>query len=268
MLRTILPVLAFCTVITVSAQDMILGVSEGTSGGADHLTMINKYRGLADIMARSVGRPVDVVYVREFAALEAGMKAGRFDFVFARPSDYPARGIESYGYTYLANAKPDGHCLLITRAGSPIKSIDQVRGKRIVLPQASAYMTKFCLAELRSRGIDPAREQVQYVREQGLVTMYLKNELADVGGIASYSGEAGKLESKGLTVVHTSVPQPYFPLIAARRVTQQQRDAIRKALGEVSLTSKGAPVLKSIGIDSFELTSERRLQDLLVWLGA
>jgi hypothetical protein len=39
-----------------------------------------------------------VVLVREFSSLEDGMKTGAFDFVFARPSDYPARGIRDHGY--------------------------------------------------------------------------------------------------------------------------------------------------------------------------
>ena len=40
---------------------------------------------------------VSVVFAREFATLENGMKDGRFDLVMARPSDYPARGMRDNG---------------------------------------------------------------------------------------------------------------------------------------------------------------------------
>lgn len=74
-----------------------MGVSEGSSGGLDHAQVLAKYRGLADVISRSIKQKVNLVFVREFSALEDGMKTGRFDLVFARPSDYPARGVRHYG---------------------------------------------------------------------------------------------------------------------------------------------------------------------------
>jgi len=146
------------------AQDLVMAVSEGTSGGLDHAQVITKYQGLADVVGRSIRRKVNVVFAREFSQLEEGMKAHRFDFVIARPSDYPARGVQLYGYRFLASAKPDGHCLIIAGKDSGIQKVADLKGKRIVLPEPAAYMTKFCRAELREQGIDLAREKVQYVR--------------------------------------------------------------------------------------------------------
>ena len=82
------------------AQGLIMGVSEGTSGGLDHAQVIAKYQGLADVVGRAIKQKVNVVFAREFSALEEGMKTGRYDFVIARPSDYPARGLRDYGYRY------------------------------------------------------------------------------------------------------------------------------------------------------------------------
>lgn len=261
----------FATLMTLAgtawAQDLVMGVSEGTSGGLDHAQVINKYQGLADVIGRSIRQKVNVVFIREFAALEEGMKASRFDFVIARPSDYPARAVKSYGYNLLASAKPDGHCLLIVHKDSPIKTLDELKGKRIAMPEQAAYMTKFCRAELRDRGFDLAREKVQYVREQGAVAFYIENNLVDAGGVASYSGVARKWEKDGHRVLHKSVAQPYFPLIAAGHITPRQREEIRKNLVAMSNSDAGAQVLKTVGIKEFDVSSEQRLRDLLDWLG-
>ena len=165
--------LLFAGAACMAQQPLIMGVSEGTSGGLDHAQVISKYQGLADLIGRSIKRKVNVVFAREFAALEDGMKTERFDFVLARPSDFPARGIRDYGYQFIASAKPDGQCLIVVPKNSPAKTLADVRGKRIVMPEEVAYMSKFCRAELRTKGIDLAKEKVQYVREQGAVAFYL-----------------------------------------------------------------------------------------------
>ncbi len=249
-------------------QDLVMAVSEGTSGGLDHAQVIAKYQGLADVVGRSMKRKVNVVFAREFAQLEDGMKNRRFDFVIARPSDYPARGVKLYGYHYLASAKPDGQCLLITGKDSGIRSVADLRGKRLVLPEPAAYMTKFCRAELRELGFDLEKENVKYVREQGAVAFYIENKLADAGGIASYSGVAKKWGRDGQVVLHRSRPQPYFPLVAAAHVTEAQRAEIRKSLAAMHETPADQPVLKTIGIESFDTGSGQRLEQLLDWLGA
>lgn len=246
---------------------LTLGVSEGTSGGLDHSRVVSKYGGLADAIGRAIKRKVQVVFVREFASLDEGVRSGRLDLVLARPSDYPARAMRDHGYQFVASAEPDGHCLIITRKDSPLKSLPQGKGLRWVLPEQISYMSKFCSAELRDQGITVAREKVQYVREQAAVTFYLEHKFADIGAIASYSGPAKSLEKSGLRVLHKSGAQPYFPLVAGKRVSPDQVRAIQAELTALPLSDSGRDVLKTVGIQSFDTGSRERLGALLAWLG-
>jgi phosphonate transport system substrate-binding protein len=191
-MRQLLSALFLGIFLTASAvgQDLILGISEGTSGGLDRAQVVNKYQTLGDAIGKAIKRRVSVVFVREFAQLEEGMKVQRFDFVMARPSDYPARGLRNYGSQFVASAKPDGQCHIVVPKGSPITTLEQAKGKRWVMPEEVAYMSKFCKAELRDRGIVLKDERVQFVREQAAVGFYLENTFGDVGGVASYSGVA------------------------------------------------------------------------------
>jgi ABC-type phosphate/phosphonate transport system substrate-binding protein len=252
---------------TARAEDLVLAVSEGTSGGIDAAQAVVKYEGLADLIGRSIKRNVNVVLAREFRQLEEGMKAHRFDFVMARPSDYPARGVRLYGYKFLASARPDGQCFIVARKESGIRTVADLKGKRIVMPEPASYMARFCRAELRDQGVILEKEQVRYVREQGAVTFYLDNNFADAGGIASYSGVAKQWVNKGLPIMHKSRPQPYFPLIAGPSITDAQRADIRKALAALGGAPADQALLKAIGIESFDIDSEARLDTLLEWLG-
>ena len=249
-----------------AVNEIVLGISEGTSGGTDHARVIAKYGDLAQAIGAAAKQQVRVVFIREFAQLEEGMRTGRLNYVMARPSDFPARGIQDYGYHYVATAKPDGQCMLFSKKDSPIKTLDQAKGKRWVLPEQVSYMARLCTAELRDRGIVIASEKVQTVREQAAVKFYLDNGFGDVGAVASYSGARKDFEKDGATLIHQSVAQPYFPLIANATVTPTQIAAIQKALVQLKDTDSGQATLPGVGTKDFDVTSEPRLRELLAWL--
>ncbi|WP_245597899.1 phosphate/phosphite/phosphonate ABC transporter substrate-binding protein [Ottowia thiooxydans] len=249
------------------ARDLILGVSEGTSGGTDHARVLLKYGGLAKVLSGALKTNVNVVFVREFSQLEEGMQSGRLDLALARPSDFPARGLRDYGYQFVATAKPDGQCFITIPKNSPIKSLADIKGKKIVMPEKISYMTKFCAAELRNHGIDINKEAVTYVREQEAVSFYISNGFGQVGALASYSGAAKKWVKEGGPVLHKSVTQPFFPLIAEKSFDKAAIVAMQKALTDLPNSADGQEVLKSIGINGFDTSTEGKLRQLLDWLG-
>jgi len=171
-----------------------------------------------------------VVYVREFSSLEEGVKAQRFDFLIARPSDYAARAVRDQGYQYVANASPDGRCLFVVKKNSPIKTLEQTKTSKWVFPEQSSYMAKFCKATLRDLGLAISPEKIVYTKEQGFVEKYLEAGFADVGVVASYSGAGRGWEKRGDVVLHKSVAQPYFPLIANKKIDAASLSAIQSVL--------------------------------------
>lgn len=260
-----------CSVAAYGApavKPVVLAVSEGTSGGIDNATAQVKYRGLADLIGKALRKPVTIVFVREFSDLDQGMKEQRFDIVMARPSDYPARGVRQYGYYFLATAEPSGHCELIVSANSPLKSVKELQGKYFALPERQAYMTHFCTAALRDEGISLEPSHVYYVREQNAIPFALDNKMADVGGVASYSGVARKLRQSGKRVLYESVAQPYFPVIASRALDPEQRQAVQALLVNLKSMPEGQAELDRLAITGFVTTEQAKFNKLLDWLGA
>ena len=66
-------------------------------------------------------------------------------------------------------------------------------------------------------------------------------------------------------MIYKSRPQPYFPLIASGDFTEAQRADVQKAL--LALPQTGPEVLKTVGIEGFDVDTEKRLRALLDWLG-
>jgi ABC-type phosphate/phosphonate transport system substrate-binding protein len=247
-------------------QRYSLAVSEGTSGGIDASQALAKYRPLAGAMQHTLGKPVNIVYVRSFVELEAGMRNGKFDFVMARPSDYPARGVRDYKYRLVATSSPDGQCYFIVVNNSPLKSIADARDKSLAFPEKYAYMTKFCTAELRDKGIVVKGANTKYVREQSAVAAAVERNLFEIGGVASYSVVARNWEKSGNRILHKSAPQPYFPLIAGSRVPAGDLVRLQVALAGLDKSEVGKKILVGIGIQGFKVESPARLLSLLEWL--
>jgi phosphonate transport system substrate-binding protein len=253
--------------LPAQAEDLVLAVSEGTSGGLDAGQVIAKYKDLADAIARGMKAKVNVVFVRDFTTLEEGLKTSRYAFTLARPSDYPARAMRDNGYSYVANAKPDGQCYIIVKKDSPLKTLNDIKGKKIAMPEKVAYMSKFCAAELRTKGIDLDKEAVTYVKEQAAVAFYLDNNFAEVGAVASYSGVGKSWEKKGDRILHKSVAQPYFPLVASSKIKPEQIKEVQKTLLALSNSDEGKEILKRIGVNEFDTTGEAKMRELPKWLG-
>jgi ABC-type phosphate/phosphonate transport system substrate-binding protein len=251
-----------------SKPRLIFAVSEGTSGGIDAAEAMLKYQPLADVIEKTLNADVSVVLARDFAKLEENMQKQAYDLVMARPSDYPARGIRDYKYTLVSTANPDGMCTFIVPKDSKLQKIEDAKGGRIVLPETTSYMAKFCRAELRDHGIEAAKEpKLKYLREQDVVGYSVETSIADIGGVASYSGVARNWEKKGGRILHRSVKQPYFPLVAGPRVSAADVARIRDALTGLEKTDEGKKILAGIGIQGFVAGEDKRLLDLLKWLG-
>lgn len=270
-MKTPIGIAALLLALTAShahaAKEWTLAVSEGTSGGIDAAEAVAKYEPLARLIEKATGRKVLVVLAREFKRLEATMKTGGYDFVMARPSDYPARGLRDYGYQFVSTMKPDGRCYIVVQKDSPLKNVSELKGKRLLFPENISYMAKFCRAELRDRGIDVARENVKYLREQEAVAWSIQSGLADAGALASYSGVGKNWEKNGGRILHQSQPQPYFPLIANKAIGGADIAKIQAALKQAEGTEEGAQMLAKMSVKGFDVDGGKRVLDLLNWLG-
>lgn len=252
----------------VARNPVVLAVSEGTSGGIDAATAEQKYAGLTAMIAKALAQPVKFEFVRDFNALEQGMKSQRFDLVMARPSDYPARGLRDHGYHFVATAEPAGHCQLIVAKDSPLTSVKELKGQYIILPEKVSYMTNFCLATLRDEGLSFDDKHVFHVYDQDAIPFGLEHGMAAAGGVASYSRVYKRWLKAGHRVLHASRAQPYLPVIAGPRLDAAATERVQQVLTGLAGSTDGQAELNRLGITGFVTSEEARLRQLLTWLFA
>ena len=105
------------------------------------------------------------------------------------------------------------------------------------------------------------------MRSQGAIPFHLNNKFANVGSVASCSGVARLLEKTGHRVLHKSVAQPYFPIVVNKNLGAAQMQRIQRAVVRLGETEDGRAVLRSIGVQNVETSTEKRLCNLLAWPG-
>lgn len=247
---------------------VLLAISEGASGGLDASELLRKYAGLKGVLEQALGREVRIVSARNFELLERGLKERQFDFAMARPADYMARAIRDNSYSLVVTANPEGMCTIIVPKDSPIKTLADLKGKKFGLPEGGVFMARLCAVDLRANGIDVVKDtKLQYVREQDVLGYAVETGILDAGGVASFSGVARNWEKKGNRVVHRSLKQPYFPLIASPGMAKGDVEKVRKALVQLADSDGGKEVLQGLGVQGFATGDQERLLKMLVMLG-
>jgi len=248
-------------------KQLIFAINEGGSGNLDATEIFLRWEDFTKIVEKVLGARVTMVAVRDVQTFQRSLETGAYALALARPADALAQAVRDYGYNPVVVSREPAHALFIVNKDSPLKTIADVRGKRIVTPDRYAYMWRIANAMLRDNKIAMAREQVKAMRDQAAIAWSMENNFFDVGIVASFSPAGRTWEKKGGRVIAISPDVPNTPLIASRKVSPAQIAKLRDALIALDSTEDGKAVLKRINIAAFKPTSPQVFIDLLNWLG-
>jgi ABC-type phosphate/phosphonate transport system substrate-binding protein len=248
-------------------KQLIFAINEGGSGNLDATEIFLRWEDFSKILEKALGARLSLVAVRDIQVLQHSLETGAYTLVLSRPADVLAQAVREYGYQPVVVSKEPAHALFIVNKDSPLKTIADVRGKRIVTPDRYAYMWRIANAMLRDNQIAMAKEQVRAMRDQAAIAWSMENNFFDVGVVASFSPAGRTWEKKGGRVIATSPAVPNTPMIASPKVTPAQIAKIRKALTALESTEEGKTILKKINVAGFKDASPQVFIDLLTWLG-
>lgn len=247
---------------------VIFAVNEGGSGNLDATEILLRYEDFVKVVEKALGARVTLVAARDIQVLQRSLETGAYALILSRPADMLAQAIRDYGYVPVAVSREPAHTLFIVNKDSPLNTIADVRGKRIVTPDRYAYMWRVAFAMLRDNHIAMGKEHVKSMRDQAAIAWSLENDFFDVGVVASWSPAGRTWEKRGGRVIATSPEIPNTPVIAsARKLSRPQIARLSDALIALDSTEEGKAILKKINVAAFKPTSSQVFIDLLNWLG-
>jgi ABC-type phosphate/phosphonate transport system substrate-binding protein len=244
-----------------------LAINEGGAANADYSETIFRFQEFAELVEKTLNMKIAVVGARDRNRLKENLKARAYQLLLARPNDVPAEAVRDFGYQVIATAKEPSQTWFVVTQDSPVRTINDVKGRTIVTPDQYSNMWRVASAMLRDNKIDMSREQVKSMRDQAAIGWSLQSGFFEVGVLNSISGVARTWEKNGGRVIAKSRDLPNMPFIASPEVTSAQVAKLRAAVVNLDQTEQGRAILKKIGLTGFQETQNKALLDFLAWIG-
>jgi len=233
------------------AQELVLAVNEGVTyqeGGSTS----ERYRPLVEMLSKELKRPVKVVNVDKYAEFDRGLSEGRYDMAFIHPAHIGLRAVKSGNYAGLATAKgfTEYRARVMVKSDSPLKSVNELKGKKIGVPSIDSITTVMFSANLREQRFDAPEQQFVATRYQDAVPFMIENGFVEAGVTGSAAVEKAWL-AKGGRVIGQTQPVPIKQFLVSTRISETERSRLQKLILGLSDSDHGRTALSKINMNGF-----------------
>ncbi|KYC38288.1 phosphonate ABC transporter substrate-binding protein [Scytonema hofmannii PCC 7110] len=165
------------------------------------------YGAFRTVLEEILNIKIEFFPVESFIAAAPALQLGQVDIVLAGPSEYVILNARAKAVPIVAITRPKYHSVIAVRADSGIKSISQLKGKKIAMRAKAGtaghiYPTKLLL----DAGLDPKSDvKILFLGDKGMEAL----KKGEVDALArSFSGYEKALRDAGLS-------ETEFPVIAS-----------------------------------------------------
>jgi phosphate/phosphite/phosphonate ABC transporter binding protein len=234
-------------------------------------TIYQRYEPLMRYLSVKTGFTFKLVIPKNFEEFDRTVRSGAVDFTYQNPYIF-ARIDREYDLKPLVTTVSEKgeevgegdvfRGVIITRQDSPIRSIDDLRNKRVLIvsPQsAGGFLSqKLYLAE---RGIEVERDlRIIDAKRQEKVILGVYNGLADAGFVRESALQVlrDEIDMRQIRVLVQTTPLPNWPIAWTRRGDPRLAEKVQQAL--VNLSDR--TVLDAARIKGFRIAQEAEFKPL------
>jgi ABC-type phosphate/phosphonate transport system substrate-binding protein len=234
-----------------NAQELVLAINEGVTyqdGGPAG----ERYRPLIQMLSKELKQNIRLMTVDKYSAFEKGLADGKYDLVFIHPAQVGLQAVKRDGYVGLATAKgyTDYRARVMVAKNSPLKTLQDLRGKKIGVPAVESITTTMFTAALRELGFPHPEDAYTATRYQDAVPFMVENGFVDAG--VTGSGKVAQAwATKGGRILAETKPIPIKQFLASGKMSDADREKVRTLLLGLSETEAGKATLAKIGMTGF-----------------
>src|SRR5690242_16163906 len=135
--------------------DLVFAVTEGVTYRATPKEIRDKFAPLAEVIGKAVGHRVKVVVVPSYNDLRAGLAQQEYDLAFVHPAHVAMAEIKQGRYRALAwtMGYTDYTVSFLVPKDSPLKSIDDLKGRSLVTPDPDSITAAMVRATFRAQNL-------------------------------------------------------------------------------------------------------------------
>ena len=200
---------------------------------------------IAAEFTRVLGRKVQFTSSSSYEIYSGRVDKEEFDISFMQPFDY-VRAADKHGYLPLATRGELLSALIVTAPDSPIKTLEDLRGKRISLPPTEAAVSYLVRAYLRKNGFNPDKDVTLAYHRSHVSCM--QQVLIDASAACGTAGPAmryfkGRMKVDMPVILESDVI-PHTLFAAHSRVSAKERALLLESITSWGNTPEGKVILE------------------------
>lgn len=207
---------------------------------------------LADYLSRETGEKVTLIVPKDFNAFKSLIQSGQADLGFANSLIYiqlrKNAALEPLALAAETKAGTRFRGIVITRTDSGIKSLQDLKGKRMIfVDKDSAAGHLFQILLLSRAGLAPDKDfmRLPFARNHDNVTMAVFSRAADAGAIREDDLQKmkNKVDLSQIRIVAYTDYFPNWPLFALPGLAKDKTKRVREALLKLRPGAPGVDVV-------------------------
>ena len=244
-----------------AADQLVLGVQDYEKTPR---VLADEFKGLAAYLSEKIGQTVTVQASQSYKRYMANSKKKRYAFIYGPPS-MAMEAYQAAGYEPVAKIPGVLSASFMTLSTSDVAFPEDMKGKRIGMPDDDSLMTKLAMAKLRSMKIDPQNyfSKVQTFNDASDVISALKLNLIDIGVANSSMFNTWTSKGHNLNVVLVTDSAPHLTFSVNKDLPADVKAKVTQALMVAHKDPKGQTYFKTTGFPNFEPASLKDYQKVL-----
>lgn len=251
-----------------AAGAVVIAVNEGVTYRVPDDEVRAKYAAIAADLAKLLKQPVTVEPVADYPRLRKGLADKAYDLAMVHPAHLSIGAIKHSGYRLVAVTKgfQSYQASFLVNPGSPLKSLADLKGRKLGLPDEDSITAWIVRATLRDAIGDPKAAALSYTRYQDAVPFFVENTLTHAGATAS-NAVVKAWQAKGGVVLAKSRAVPIKHVIAGPALSPEQVEKVRDYLLALDASDEGRKKLEPTKFAGFAAYDTQALMDVGAWLG-
>lgn len=247
-----------------AGNNLILGVQNYNKGP---VVMVREHLGLAKYLTRTLGQEVRVESVKNYDEFINKTVKKRYAFIFA-PPNMVMQANKRAGFEPVAKIPGLLAVSYMAFSKSGIAFPEDMKGKRVGLPDKESMMAKLAFVHLRELGIDPHKyfKSVTYYSDVQAILFALEANLIDVAGANSSLFNFWTTKGHDINVISQGKGVPHLTFAVSPDLPASQKAALAAALPKAHLDKDAQEFFGYSSLPQFEPAKLEDYQELIAML--
>ncbi len=234
-------------------------------------TIYHRYEPLMKYLSDKTGYEFKLVIPKDFEEFVQVVKSGTVDFSYQNPyvfaqidTTYPITAlVTTVGWPEEESGGEESfRGVIITRADSPIKTIEDLKDRRVMIvspKSAGGFLSQKIYLARHGMNVDKDMKIVDAKRQEKVI-LGVYNGLADAGFVREAALQVLKdeIDMRNIRVLVTTNPLPNWPIAWTKKVSP----AFANQVGRLLIGLDDQAILKAAHIRRFGKANERELEEL------